>query len=338
MSAMGKAFVVTRNADNGSVTGKLRELAEHELPEGDVTVRVAWSGVNYKDALAASPNGRVVRSYPMVPGIDLAGIVIASRDARFREGDAVLATGYELGTGHYGGFAEIARLPGDWLVPLPAGLSLRDAALLGTAGFTAALSLHRLEEHGLRPQDGDAPVLVTGATGGVGSAAVAMLAARGYAVAAVTGKAPAHAYLSELGAQTVLAREALSPDAGDKRPLRKEQWAGAVDPVGGASLPALLGAIRYGGAVALSGLTGGADFAATVYPFILRGVSLLGIDSVYCPMPLRLRLWERLGTDLKPQRPDLLVHREIGLEQLPEAFGTLLAGGAQGRFLVKIGG
>jgi acrylyl-CoA reductase (NADPH) len=329
-----RAYVVERSAD-GAVTGAVRELREEDLPDGDVTVRVAWSGVNYKDALAASPNGRVVRSYPMVPGIDLAGTVVASRDARFREGDRVLATGYELGTGHYGGFAELARVPGDWLVPLPAGLSLREAALLGTAGFTAALSLHRLEEHGLRP-DGGAPLLVAGATGGVGSAAVAMASARGYAVAASTGKAAEHAWLRELGAHTVLARDALAP-AGASKPLRKEEWAGAVDPVGGASLPALLGSIRYGGAVALSGLTGGPEFAATVYPFILRGVSLLGIDSVYCPAPLRRELWQRLAADLKPPHPELLLHSEIGLEELPQAFALLLRGGARGRVLVRIG-
>jgi putative YhdH/YhfP family quinone oxidoreductase len=331
-----RAFIVERRGEE--THGEVRELRADDLPDGDVTVRVAWSGVNYKDALAATPSGRVVRSYPMVPGIDLAGTVIASRDTRFREGDPVLATGYELGTGHYGGYSEVARVPGDWLVPLPPGLSLREAALLGTAGFTAALSLHRLEEHGLRPGSG-APVLVTGATGGVGSAAVAMLAARGYDVAAVTGKGAEHAYLRELGAQTVLAREELVPEDGDAaKPLRKERWAGAVDPVGGAALPALLGAIRYGGAVALSGLAGGASFAATVYPFILRGIALIGIDSVYCPMPLRLHLWERLASDLKPPRLDAFVHSEASLEELPAAFETVRRGGVRGRILVSVGG
>lgn len=331
-----QAFLIERRGEE--TAGEVRELRLDDLPDGDVTVRVAWSGVNYKDALAASPSGRVVRSYPMVPGIDLAGTVVASRDARFREGDLVLATGYELGTGRFGGYSEVARVPGDWLVPLPPGLSLREAALLGTAGFTAALSLHRLEEHGLRP-GGGAPVLVTGATGGVGSAAVAMLAARGYDVAAVTGKGAEHAYLRELGAQTVLAREELVPDGGDAaKPLRKERWAGAVDPVGGASLPALLGTLRYGGAVALSGLAGGTDFAATVYPFILRGVALIGIDSVYCPMPLRLKLWERLASDLKPPLLERLAHSEVPLAGLPAAFETILRGGVRGRILVRIGG
>jgi putative YhdH/YhfP family quinone oxidoreductase len=341
MMAAYRAFVIDRDGE-GVVTGEVRELAGEELADGEVAVRVAYSGVNYKDALAASPSGRVVRSYPIVPGIDLAGIVTASRDPRFREGDAVLATGYELGTGRDGGFAEAVRLPGSWLVPLPAGLSLREAALLGTAGFTAALSLYRLEAHGLRP-DGGSPVLVTGATGGVGSAAVAMLAARGYDVAAVTGKAAEHAFLRGLGARSVLARGDLAPaegGGGQIKPLRKELWAGAVDPVGGSALPALLGAIRYGGAVALSGLAGGAEFAATVYPFILRGVSLLGIDSVYCPLPLRLTLWERLASEWKPPQHALaaMSEREIGLAELPQAFATLLQGGARGRILVSLGG
>lgn len=336
MTTTFQAFVAERRGEE--LACEVRGLRMEDLPNGEVTVRVAWSGVNYKDALAASPSGRVVRSYPMVPGIDLAGTVIESRDARFREGDLVLATGYELGTGRFGGYSEIARVPGDWLVPLPAGLSLREAALLGTAGFTAALSLHRLEEHGLRPGSG-APVLVTGATGGVGSAAVAMLAARGYDVAAVTGKDAEHAYLRGLGAQTVLAREELVPEGGNSaKPLRKERWAGAVDPVGGASLPALLGTIRYGGAVALSGLAGGTDFTATVYPFILRGVALIGIDSVYCPQPLRLTLWERLASDLKPPRLAELVHSEVTLERLPGAFATILRGGVRGRILVRLSG
>ncbi|MCZ8522796.1 MULTISPECIES: acrylyl-CoA reductase family protein [Paenibacillus] len=328
-----RAWIVDKSED-GTVTAGLRELIREQLPEGDVTVKVAYSGINYKDALASSPSGRVVRAYPMVPGIDLAGTVTASAHPRFREGDAVLATGYELGTAHYGGFSEEVRLPGDWLVPLPDGLTLREAMILGTAGFTAALSVHRLEAAGLRPDTGE--VLVTGATGGVGGHAVAMLAGLGYVVTASTGKASAQPYLASLGAAAVIGRAEL--EAAGKRPLRTERWAGAVDPVGGAQLPAVLSQIRYGGSVAVSGMTGGGDFSASVFPFILRGVNLLGIDSVYCPRGLREALWLRLGGDLKPARLGAMVHAEIPLDGLAEALQSILGGRMQGRYLVNVSG
>ncbi|WP_426451582.1 acryloyl-CoA reductase [Paenibacillus sp. S-38] len=328
-----RAWMVNKTED-GTFSAGLQELGREQLPEGEVTVKVAYSGINYKDALASSPSGKVVRSYPMVPGIDLAGTVAASSHPRFREGDAVLATGYELGTGRFGGFAEEARLPGDWLVPLPSGLTLREAMILGTAGFTAALSVHRLEAAGLRPETGG--VLVTGATGGVGGHAVAMLAGLGYEVTASTGKASAHAYLASLGASAVIDRAELAAAGG--RPLRSERWAGAVDPVGGTQLPTVLSQIRYGGSVAVSGMTGGADFTASVFPFILRGVSLLGIDSVYCPQELREALWHRLASDLKPAGLDAMVQAEVRLEDLHAALARILDGSVQGRYLVKVAG
>jgi acrylyl-CoA reductase (NADPH) len=325
-----RAFVVERA--EGQFSLGVKELNWSDLPDGEVTIRVLYSGVNYKDGLAASPHGKVVRKYPMVPGIDLAGSVAMSSDARFQEGDEVIVTSYELGIAHFGGYSEYARVPAAWAVKRPAGLTLQEAMLLGTAGFTAALSLQRLEENGLRPEHG--PVLVTGATGGVGSNAVAMLHGRGYAVAAVTGKSAEHAYLQQLGAQEVLAREVLSGQ-GDK-PLRQERWAAAVDPVGGAQLPFVLSTIRYGGSVALSGLAGGAEYAATVYPFILRGVNLLGIDSVYCPMHIRQQLWERMASDLKPAGLAAMLYKEVTLEELPEALESILTGSVRGRVLVRL--
>lgn len=325
-----RAVKVDRTEDRFSIA--VEELQPEQLPQGEVTIRVAYSGVNYKDALACSPNGRVVRAYPMVPGVDAAGTVTASADPRFREGDQVVVTGYELGTGHYGGFSTCIRVPAEWVVPLPAGLTPREAMILGTAGFTAALSIHRLEQNGLTP--GEAPVLVRGATGGVGSSAVAMLAKCGYEVEASTGKAAEHAYLLELGAHRVVGREELSgqPD----KPLNKEYWSGAVDPVGGVELPKLLSRMRYGASVALSGLTGGTDFAAAVYPFILRGVNLLGIDSVYCPQPLRQQLWKRMADELKPAKLENMVYAEIGLDDVPGRIEEVLEGRVRGRLLVRI--
>ncbi|WP_248925030.1 acryloyl-CoA reductase [Paenibacillus hamazuiensis] len=314
-------------------TAGVRTVAPDALPDGEVTIRVVYSGVNYKDGLAASPSGRVLRAYPMVPGVDLAGVVTASDDPKFREGDEVIVTGYELGVAHFGGFSEYARVPAAWVQPLPPGLTLREAMILGTSGFTAALSIQRLEANGLSPSNG--PVLVTGATGGVGSSAVSMLASLGYEVEASTGKADEHAYLKALGASSVIGRDQLSP--AEIKPLHKERWAAAVDPVGGPALPFVLGGIRYGGSVALSGLTGGANFAATVYPFILRGVNLLGIDSVYCPNPLRGVLWKRLASDLKPNRLEEMVYAETTLDGLPAYLERILQGGIRGRVLVKLG-
>ncbi|NOV02528.1 acrylyl-CoA reductase family protein [Paenibacillus planticolens] len=324
------ALVVERTEERFSA--QVKELRMEDLPPGEVTIRVRYSGINYKDALACSPNGRVVRTYPMVPGIDLAGTVAASSDPRFREGDEVLVTSYELGTGHFGGFSAYARVPADWVVPLPKGLSAREAMILGTAGFTAALSIQRMEENGLSKEKG--PVLVRGATGGVGSNSVSMLAALGYEVEASTGKSADHAYLLELGAKRVVPREELSPSV--RKPMDKEYWAGCVDPVGGESLAYVLSRIKYGGSVALSGLTGGGDFAATVFPFILRGVNVLGIDSVYCPAEIRKPLWERIAAELKPQLLERMVYREVALDGAPEAAQEVLDGKVRGRVLVSL--
>ncbi|ADU52091.1 quinone oxidoreductase, YhdH/YhfP family [Thermaerobacter marianensis DSM 12885] len=325
------AYLVERD-EQGHLRQGVRSLTPGDLPPGEVTIRVAYSGVNYKDGLASRPDGRVVRSYPMVPGIDLAGKVVESADPRFRPGDPVLVTGYELGVSHYGGYAEYARVPGDWVVPLPRGLDLREAMILGTAGFTAALALHRLEEHGLAP--GRGPVLVTGASGGVGSVAVAILARRGYEVVASTGKPEAAPYLERLGASRVIPRDEVAVKGG--KPLEKQQWVAAIDAVGGDTLAHVLRTTRYGGAVAAVGLTGGSHLHTTVFPFILRGVSLLGIDSVYCPMPLRMRIWQRLAGDLRPEALEDLVYREVELAGLPGAFDDVLAGRVRGRILVRL--
>jgi len=316
---------------NEQVRVDLREMTFGDLPDGDVTIRVAYSSVNYKDGLAVLSGGKVVKGYPIVPGIDLAGTVSASRDPRFKEGDAVIATGYELGVSLHGGFSQYARVPGDWIVPLPKGLTLKEAMALGTAGLTAALSIHRLEENGMTP--GKGPILVTGATGGVGSLAVAMLARKGYEVVASTSKEAEHAYLRKLGASSVISRSDLSPEK--IRPLDRQLWAGAIDPVGGRSLAYILSAIRYGGSIAVSGLAGGAELPTTVYPFILRGVSLLGIDSVYCPMELRARLWNQMARDLKPARLDEM-YSEITLEELPDALSNILKGRHVGRTVVRL--
>lgn len=310
---------------------EVRRLQADELPDGEVTIRVAYSSINYKDAVVAVKHA-YVKSFPLIPGIDLAGTVIASADGRFRAGDPVIVTSYGLGTSHHGGFSQIARVPAKWVVPLPKGLTLKEAMILGTAGFTAALSVQRLEDYGLTPEWG--PVLVTGATGGVGSTAVDMLSRKGYDVCAVTGKPESQTYLMRLGAKSVIRREELT-DA-QQKPLRKEQWAAAIDPVGGASLQYVLSSLKYGGAVASSGLAGGADVQTTVYPFILRGISWIGIDSVYCPMPLREKVWSRLGADLKPLRLNEDIVHEISLEQVPDALNDILNGSLLGRTVVNM--
>jgi acrylyl-CoA reductase (NADPH) len=324
-----QAFIVNKTEDDFSAG--IQSITLDDLPQGEVTIKVAYSSVNYKDGLASIPNGKILRSYPMVPGIDLAGTVAESRDDRFKEGDKVIATSYEIGVSQHGGYSEYARVKADWVVPLPDGLTLEESMILGTAGFTAALSIQRLEDNGLAP--GKGKVLVTGATGGVGSIAVAMLAKRGYEVAASTGKASEHGYLKELGAGEVLSREDV---AGEKlRALDQQLYAGAIDPVGGKTLAAILSKLDYNGSVAVSGLTGGTDVPATVFPFILRGINLLGIDSVYCPMETRLALWERMGSDLKPAGLHAL-KREITLGQLPASLNAILKGEARGRTIVKL--
>jgi len=307
-------------------------FAEADLPPGEVEIRVAWSSVNYKDGLATRADGRVAWISPLIPGIDLAGEVVASSDPTIAVGAVVLAHGYELGVSRHGGYAEYQRVPAGWVVPLAPGFSPRDAMSIGTAGFTAAMSVVALEERGLEPAEG--PVLVTGASGGVGGTAVAILADRGYEVWASTGKPGEADRLRGLGAVGILGRDEVT---GDGRPLESERWAGAVDAVGGATLPYILRTLRTGAAVAASGNAGGAQLETTVFPFILRGVSLLGMDSVNVPIARRREIWDRLATDLRPR--DLGVHgTEVTLDTLDAALDGIVAGAARGRWIVRIGG
>jgi acrylyl-CoA reductase (NADPH) len=322
-----RAFVAEKRDDG--VDRGLRTLPAEQLGEGDVVVRVDCSSVNYKDALATIPKGQVARISPLVPGIDLAGTVVSGADG-ISEGDQVLAHGYDIGVAHHGGYAEYARLPAKWVVPLPDGLSPVQAMAIGTAGFTAALSVARLERHGVSA--GDGPVLVTGATGGVGSTAVSILAARGYEVHASSGK-DAGDFLRGLGAAEVLSREDV---AGDGKPLGKQRWAAAVDCVGGEPLAGLFPQIRYGGAVAASGLTAGIKVETTVMPFILRSVALLGIDSVMAPMEERKEIWRRLADDLRPSQLDESITREIALDELEGALDAILKGELTGRTVVRV--
>ena len=324
------ALVVNKQEDQFSV--EIEKLTLQDLPEGEVLIRVHYSGVNYKDSLACIPNGNIVNTYPFVPGIDLAGVVISSEDSRFKEGDEVIATSYEIGVSHFGGYSEYARIPAQWIVPLPKGLTLKEAMIIGTAGFTAALSVQRLEENHLSPEKGK--VLVTGATGGVGSFAVSILSTLGYEVEASTGKESEQEYLKKLGATSTVSREEVFD--GKIRALGKQKWAAAVDPVGGEPLASLLSQIQYGGSVAASGLTAGTKLPTSVFPFILRGVNLLGIDSVYCPMETRLKVWDRLASDFKPANLEELIQQEVTLQQLPDVLPTLLKGEARGRNIVKL--
>jgi NADPH2:quinone reductase len=316
--------------ENGKVEGRLVQAALDELSPGAVVIKASHSSVNYKDALAATGAAKIIRRFPLIAGIDVTGVVESSTDSRCRPGDAVLVTGYDLGVAQDGGYAGYVRVPADWVVPLPAGLSAWDVMAIGTAGFTAALSVIELERNGLEP--GAGPVIVTGATGGVGSLGVQCLAALGYEVTALTGKDSEHDYLRLLGARTVLARSQLQMGT---RPIEKEMWAGAIDPVGGETLAWLTRTMMYGGAIAASGLTGGIDVHTTVIPFILRGVKLLGIDSVMCPMERRRDAWWRLATDMKPANLKASA-REIGLADLPAAFETLQKGAARGRYVVRL--
>lgn len=324
------ALVVNKQDEQFSV--EVQKLTFEDLPEGEVLIEVKYSGINYKDSLATIPNGNIVKTYPFVPGIDLAGVVVSSEDPRFKEGDEVIATSYEIGVTHFGGYSQFARIPSKWVVPLPEGLTLRDAMIFGTAGFTAALSVQRLEDNGISPDKGK--VLVTGATGGVGSIAVALLAKLGYEVEASTGKLSEQDYLKELGASSIVSREEVLD--GKIRALGKQKWAAAVDPVGGEPLAALLSQIQYGGSVAVSGLTAGTNVPTTVFPFILRGVNLLGIDSVYCDMESRLKVWKRIADISKLLNLEQFVQQEVTLQQLPEVLPTLLKAQARGRILVKL--
>jgi acrylyl-CoA reductase (NADPH) len=329
-----RAYVAEKvpDADPPRVRRGVRTFDVGDLPPGEVDIRVAWSSVNYKDGLATRADGKVARISPLIPGIDLAGEVVASADPSITVGTAVLAHGYDLGVSRHGGFAEYQRVPGDWVVPLAPGLTPREAMSIGTAGFTAAMSIVALEERGLEPADG--PVLVTGASGGVGGTALAILADRGYEVWAATGKPDEAARLRTMGAAGILTRDEVTAEG---KPLESERWAGAVDAVGGATLPYVLRTMRTGASVATSGNAGGAALDTTVFPFILRGVALLGMDSVTVPIARRRELWDRLATDLRPR--DLGRHAtEVTLDTLDEALDGILAGTARGRWIVRIGG
>lgn len=325
-----RAFRVHKD-DEGFRSG-IETIRLADLPEGEVTIAVHYSSVNYKDGLASIPEGKIVRKYPFIPGIDLAGVVMESSDPAFKIGDKVLCTGYGLGVSHEGGYSEVARVPAEWLVPLPDGLTLMEAMAIGTAGFTAALSVERLIGLGILPDQG--PLLVLGASGGVGSMAVSILSKLGYDVTASTGKAEAADQLLALGAQRVISRE--EAVTGNKGVLGKELWAAAVDPVGGHFTAEVLKNIRYGGAVALSGLTAGGGVETSVYPFILRGVHLLGIDSVFCPTPLRLKLWQQLAGEWKPETAIAELTRVHDLAQLPQVLEQIISGQALGRNVISL--
>lgn len=323
------AFVIDKTDD--TIRGQLTQVTADQLDAGEVTIRVHYSSVNYKDALAATGKGKIIRRFPCVGGIDLSGEVVESEDPRFRPGDKVIATSFEVGVAHHGGYAQFARVPAKWVVPLPSGLSLLEAMALGTAGFTAALALVRMEQNGLVPANG--PVVVTGATGGVGGLAIDMLAQLGYEVVALTGKEAESDYLRKLGASEVKLTSSI--DHAKVRPLEAARWAGAVDNVGGAILHWLLTGMKQAGTVACIGNAASSTLETTLFPFMLRGVSLLGVDSGYTAFPLRQRVWERLATDLKPRHLDAM-QRVIGLEDLPRAFEESLQGKIKGRTVVKI--
>jgi acrylyl-CoA reductase (NADPH) len=316
---------------DGKVGASLKRLSMSELPAGDVVVRVLASTLNYKDGMILKGLGRLVRSYPHVPGIDFAGVVEASEHPDFRPGDEVLLTGWRVGEVHWGGYAEKAKVKGDWLVKKPAGLSFDRAMAIGTAGFTAMLAVRALEAHGLSPEKGE--VLVTGAAGGVGSVAVAVLAKLGYRVAASTGRPAEHDFLKSLGATTIVDRAELSSPP--SRPLAAERWAGAVDAVGGTTLASVLTAVKYGGSVAACGLAGGNELTTTVLPFLLRGANLLGIDSVMCPKEIRVATWERLARDLPFDKLDALTGHAT-LTDLPALAERILAGQVRGRMVIHI--
>lgn len=323
-----RAYTATRIDDR--MERGVGDFHEEDLPPGEVEIRVDWSSVNYKDGLATRLDGKVARISPLIPGIDLAGEVVGSTVSAIPVGAQVLAHGYELGVSRHGGYAAYQRVPADWVVPLAPGLSPRDAMSIGTAGFTAAMSIVALEERGLRPTSG--PVLVTGASGGVGGTALAILADRGYEVWAATGKADQADRLRALGAAGILERHEV---IGEGRPLESERWAGAVDAVGAATLPYVLRTLRTGASVAASGNAGGVKLETTVFPFILRGVALLGMDSVNAEIGRRREIWDRLATDLRPR--DLGVHcTEVTLETLDQALDGILAGAARGRWIVRI--
>ncbi len=317
--------------EDGKTAARLETIGLDDLDEGDVVIRSCWSDVNYKDALAATGKGKIMRRFPMVGGIDVSGYVARSTDSRYQEGDPVVVTGFGLGEEHDGGYAEYVRVPADWLVPLPEGLSLRESMALGTAGFTAALAVDAMEHNWQTPDKG--PILVNGATGGVGSFAIDMLAALGFQVTAFTGKRDQEAYLRKLGAGELLIRG--ETELGS-RPLEKALWGGAVDNVGGAELGWLTRTVQPGGNIASIGLAGGIKLETTVMPFILRGVNLLGINSVFVAHDRRVRVWNRLANDLKPRHLDAIVTRTVDLDGLGDVFDDYVAGTVTGRTVVKV--
>ena len=330
---MFDALMVSKDEESGKTSAAVTQIDLDQLPAGEVTVAVEYSTVNYKDGLCIGPGGGLVRNYPHIPGIDFAGTVEASDDDRYKPGDKVVLTGWRVGEAHWGGYSQKARVRADWLVPLPEGLDTRQAMAVGTAGFTAMLAVMALEDHGLKT--GHGPVLVTGAAGGVGSVAVAILAALGHEVAGVTGRPETADYLKSLGASQIVAREEINETV--KRPLEGETWAGCIDAVGGAMLARVLGQMKYGASVAAVGLAGGAGLPATVIPFLLRGVNLLGIDSVMQPYDNRLRAWERVAKDLPMAKlEDMIV--PATLKDLPQLGKDILNGQVRGRVVVDVNG
>lgn len=328
---MFRALILEQDA-SGNASPHLRTITTRDLPPGDVTIAVEYSTVNYKDGLAMLPNGGgIVRHYPHVGGVDFAGRVTASDDPRYRPGDAVVSTGWRVGETHWGGYAQMARVRADWLVPLPAGLTTRHSMAVGTAGLTSAFAIMALEDHGLTPGKGE--VLVTGAAGGVGSVAVAMLAKLGYTVAAVTGRPETADYLRGLGAARIIPRSDLAETV--KRPLETETWAGCIDAVGGAMLARILGQMAYGASVAAVGLAGGAGLPASVIPFLLRGVNLLGIESVMRPYADRIRAWDRIAEDLPLDQLEAMI-QPATLADLPALGAAIVKGGVQGRVVVDV--
>jgi acrylyl-CoA reductase (NADPH) len=324
------ALIVEKDAD-GKTHASVKKIEEAALPDNDVLVAVEYSTVNYKDGLCLGNGGGLVRSWPHVPGIDFAGVVETSKDPRYRKGDKVVLTGWRVGEAYWGGYAQKARVKADWLVPLPDGLSTREAMAVGTAGLTAMLAILALEAHGLRPELG--PVLVTGAAGGVGSAAIAMLASLGFQTAAVTGRPETEDYLRALGATTIVPRAELAETV--KRPLESETWAGCVDAVGGPMLARVLGQMKYGASVAAVGLAGGASLPATVIPFLLRGVNLLGIDSVMQPYANRVAAWERVAKDMPRDKLEAMTTLKA-LGDLPMLGEQILQGGIKGRVVIDV--
>jgi len=326
-----KCYLVTRDAER-EISGRITQRPLDELPDGEVLIRVAYSSLNYKDAMAARGHPGVVRSLPHIPGVDAAGVVAQSGVYEFVEGDLVLVTGFDQGASRWGGFAEYVSVPQDWIVPLPEGLTLRESMIFGSAGFAAGLGVDAMQKHGVEPDDGE--IVVTGASGGVGSIAVAVLAKLGYRIVAVTGKASAGEYLHGLGAQQVVGRDEVDDRSG--KSLLHGRWAGAVDTVGGNILSTLLRSTRHGGCVTACGMTAGRELPITVFPFILRGVTLAGIDAAWGPIPLRHEIWRRLADEWKPEGLENIA-TEIEMPQLPEKIEQILAGEITGRVVVRIG-